>query len=252
MALFVRRTPSHPSLDAGPFRAQEEANVGSPPPEADNPVAAASDDIKKNSSPQIAATAIGAGIFVLGLAVAFLLFKVDGGPTFKAAEGIGAFALFYVAAQSAERLAELFVPAFEKIPGVNKVALEHVRDSKVAAALSGENPDNPTANAAKSAADAQAAVDQARANRTVVVFGITAALGMMLCGYLDANFLSAVGVTFPHADGSSIPTDPSILLAMAVTGLVVGGGSKGLHDLIGNISKSSSSKDTPPETGGQK
>ena len=37
---------------------------------------------------------------------------------------------------------------------------------------------------------------------------------------------------------------------LAVTGLIVGGGSKALHDTIANISKSSEKKDTPAETGG--
>ncbi|RHW24156.1 hypothetical protein D0Z08_25900 [Nocardioides immobilis] len=116
--------------------------------------------------------------------------------------------------------------------------MEIKRDQKVAAAT--------TATTAKEAANAQAEIDQLRANRAAVVFGLTAALGMALCGYLEADFLTTAGVDF----GTQFETREQILM-MAITGLVTGGGAKGLHDAISNISKSSTKKSTPPETGGQ-
>src|SRR5690242_14591360 len=45
------------------------------------------------------ATGIGLALFVIGVVIAVILFGTDDGPTFKAAEGLGAFAIFYVAAQ---------------------------------------------------------------------------------------------------------------------------------------------------------
>lgn len=212
--------------------------------------AGASQDADKNSSPKFLATLAATIAFVIGLVVAVMAFDTDGsGPTYAAAEGIGAFALFYLAAQAAERLVELVLPHFEVVPGFGKAAREVARDNKVAAALD-PSPRAAVAVDAKTleeeAAEAQAEVDQLRANRTAVVFGVTAAIGMAMCGYLEADFLAAVGVDFGQDPGKREEA-----FMMAVTGLMVGGGAKGLHDTITNISKSSDQKSTPPETGGQ-
>jgi len=211
---------------------------------------AASEGEDKNSSPTLLATLAAAIAFVIGLVVAVMAFDTDSsGPTYTAAEGIGAFALFYLAAQAAERLVELVLPRFEWVPGFGKASKEVARDKKVAAAL------DPTPRAAvapgtkapeEEAAEAQAELDQLRANRAAVVVGVTAAIGMATCGYLEADFLTAVGVDFGKA-----PDMWEELFMMAVAGLVVGGGAKGLHDTITTISKSSDNKSTPQETGGQ-
>ncbi len=266
MALFARRTPVAPVVPArGPrwavrelVRTPEGVNLlhddlverlqGIPEGDEETPKpkpAAASTEEGKNSSPSFPATIVAAGVFVIGLLAAVAVFGTpDSGPTFKAAEGIGAFALFYIAAQASERFVELFLPAFEGIPGFGKAKKEIKRDKAVAAALQPEN--SPDGAAEQEAADAQAEVDQLRANRTAVVFGLTAALGMVLCGYLEADFLTAVGVTF-----ASPPKGWDQILMMAATGLIVGGGSKALHDTITGISTTSEKKKTPPETGGQ-
>src|SRR5690348_1242115 len=59
------------------------------------PSATASTDTRTNSSPELGATLAAIAIFVAGLAVAVWQFDTAAGPTFTAAEGIGAFALFY-------------------------------------------------------------------------------------------------------------------------------------------------------------
>lgn len=201
---------------------------------------------EKTAAPQVGFTLAALALFVAGTALAVVAFGTpEEGPTYTAAAGIGAFALFYIAAQAAERLAELVLPYLEWLPGFGKAEKEATRDAKVADAYN-----TNTSEAAKNAAEAQADVDQARANRSIVVFGFTAAAGMWLCGYLEADFLTAVGVSFAAEDGAAVPSTFQQVLAMAVTGLIVGGGSKGLHDLISNVSKASSSKDTPAETGG--
>lgn len=122
------------------------------------------------------------------------------------------------------------------------------RDQKVAAALNafGAAAAADGTTPEKEAAEAQAEVEQLRANRTAIVFGVTAALGMAMCGYLEADFLTAVGVNFGQSPGT---WDEAFM--MAITGLIIGGGAKGLHDTITSISKSSDKKSTPPETGGQ-
>jgi hypothetical protein len=233
--------------------------------------AAASSDQKTNSTPHALATLAAAIAFLIGLWLAVRAFATpDSGPSYRAADGIGAFALFYIVAQAAERGVELFLPYFEWVPGFGKARKTIERDQKVAVAsdlalrtdrvrklatdaklaaeedAAGPSPATPKTPEVE-AADAQAVVDQLRANRTAVVFGLTAGLGMWLCGYLEADFLSSVGVTFAAEPGTG-----QQVLMMAVTGLIVGGGAKGIHDTMTNISKSSDSKSTPAETGGQK
>jgi hypothetical protein len=177
-------------------------------------------------------------VFVVALAVAVDWFGTTAGPTFTAAEGLGAFALFYVVAQAAERLVELAMPVVDLVPGLDKKKKSEARDEKVATASIGAS-----ATDADAAAKAQADVDQVRSNRAVVMFALTAGLGMLACGYLEADFLTAVGVSF----GSSTDSE---WFRMAVTGLVVGGGSTKLHGLISNMSKSSAQKEDPPASGG--
>ncbi len=185
--------------------------------------------------------------FVATLFASLLWFQ-DGdpdSPVFVPPEGLAVFALFYVVAQAAERLVALVLGAIRWLPGLDKPAVLATRDHAVAVAdVGAREPDS--LSLAQQAAAAQAKVDQVRNNRAAVAFGLTAAIAMLVCGYVDADFLSAVGVDF----GDSWST-PDKLLAMAVTGLVVGGGSKQLNDLIGTISKKNAEKSTPAQTGGK-
>lgn len=217
---------------------------GAAQPAGTEPAAAAADDSKK-ASPHPIATVAAVFLFVAGVIVAVNLFLEDGGPTFSVPEGLGAFVLFYVAAQAAERFVEMVLPAFEKIPGLDKKASEALRDKAVAAATNSEDP--AADQTGKQAANAQVDVEQRRANRAAVAFAFTAVLGMALCAYLDAGFLTAIGVSFGDDAKDSWPQ----ALEMAVTGLVIGGGSKQLHDLITRVSKKIESQSTPAATGGQ-
>lgn len=259
--------PSDP-VDVAPVPASSGGGGGGDAP-GDGGGAGASTDEKVTSTPQLAFSLAGIVLFLLGAVLGVRWFATDAGPTFVAARGLGAFALFYVVAQSAERLSELVVPHLEWLPGFDKGARLATLERKVAAAHnpalrrgverktvrtwhSGQTVDVVVDKTVEEeAAEAQAAVDQARANRAALVFGFTAALGMALCGYLEADFLTAIGVTFPDAEGAGAPSLGDQWVAIVVTGLIVGGGSKALHDLISNISKASSSKEVPVETGGR-
>ena len=94
--------------------------------------------------------------------------------------------------------------------------------------------------AAEDAAEAQAAVDQATKGRTAALAGVAAGLGVLFADVLNADFLTAVGVNGLDSGW----------LRLGATGLVVAGGTKQLHDLIGYVSKAKEQKDTPPQTGG--
>ena len=140
----------------------------------------------------------------------------------KVAEGVAAFAMFYVAAQAVERFLE---PLVAMDPIKRRLASE--RATKIAAAAA-----SGSANATQVAATAQAALDQWRANRSVVIFAIATILGMAASAFLGLYFISSL-VTGPV---------PDVNVDVLVTGLVIGGGSKPLHDLITNVQKSSNAK----------
>ena len=181
---------------------------------------------------------VAAIVFGAGLLIADQSFGDAGGPVYTAAEGLGAFALFYVVAQACERLVEFITPVFDKIDG--KANLVKQRDAAAAAASKDRSQ-----TSAESAAKKQDDLDQLRENRRIITFGLTATLGMALCGYLAADFLNTVGVD----SGTSTTSE---WLRMAVTGLVIGGGSAKLHDLITNMTKKSAAQSDPEETGGTK
>lgn len=245
---------------------------GSPAPATAAPTGAptaAASSTSSSALPSAHAAAIALVLFVGALVPGIGIIGDHKGPTFTPAQGVGAFALFYVVAQAAERVVEIAMPLCEKIVaaagGTPKSARVKARDDAVAAAVSAlggtvagtaggpaggtAGPDGTTAaEAAQNAADKQAEVDQARADRTLMSFGATGALGMLLCAYLHADFLSAIGVHF--ASGANAATGLARVVMVAVTGLVVGAGSKQLNDTISTISKSSAQKATPAETGG--
>jgi hypothetical protein len=141
--------------------------------------------------------------------------------------GVSIFALLYIAAQGIERFLEPFSALIDTTSGK-----EVNRDEKTATFRNKQTDD-----AGKEAAKSQAELDQARANRTVGFWAASTILGMMASGLLHIYLLRIVGVT-------SAPEPIEILL----TGLVIGGGSKPLHDLISSIEKSKNNASDPAET----
>jgi len=142
---------------------------------------------------------------------------------------MASFALFYVAAQAIERLIEPFSQLFLTTSETRKEL-----DSNVARALAtGDDADG------QAAAKKQDELNRKRGERTLVLWAAATVLGMLLSGFAGLYFVSAILAT-----GSSI----SPALDVLVTGLVIGGGSKPLHDLITNVQKTKEKKEDPPET----
>jgi len=75
----------------------------------------------------------------------------------------------------------------------------------------------------------QDAIDIKRRLTAVVTWGVATGLGFLLCAVLNITLLQAV-----RASGSGQPPFWADLL---VTGLVVGAGTKPLHDLVSNIER---------------
>lgn len=233
MALYSRQIPVN-NLVAGytaVLSGTAASSGATPPTDVSAPEVKASSP-SQGVAPVVAAMA--GAVFVVALGLALWARDADG-VQFTAQEGLSAFAVFYVAAQSAERFVEMLLPLLDKWAAFAKTDAKNAVEAAVAESQ------------AMSAAEAQAKLDRITANRSAIAFAGTAAFGMILCAYLEADFLAVLGISF----GDS-PTRVNSIVTLVITGLVLGGGSKGLHDLITNMSKAAAAKSTPPETGGAK
>ena len=210
---------------------------------------------KPLTRPELAYLAIAFGVVAAGLWIGMELH--DSTVKYVPPEGIGLFAVVFVVTQAIERLLEPLAPFFgqtkvttqpdkaKEVAGVEppsgrvtKSEVVPFRDRALAASLSavdGAKRDE----AAQSAAWAQEILDQIRRN-TSTLWALASALGMIAAGWMNIRLLQAINA---H--------DPGLLVDILVTGLVIGGGSKGLHELISNVQTSKEKKATPAEmTGG--
>ena len=212
------------------------------------PTGAAPKDECASPKPRWGAGAIGSVLFIVGACFAARQFGTpESGPIFKPVAGVGTFALFYVVAQAAERFTEVLLGLLDParaIPGLGMRAAKEARDEALVSArnaLVGDEPAAEGTDPAKDAATKQAVVDAKTTERKALTFGLTAMFGMVLCGWLEADFLTTLGVTFAENPGKTQFVVKC--LEMAVTGAVVGGGSAGLHDRITRISKANAQAD---------
>jgi hypothetical protein len=187
------------------------------------------------------------------------------------APGVGVFAVLYVLAQAIERLLEPISPFLGSIMGGAKVETGvpaqgtstetgvPAQDTSTArtnarrtvrkgaskkeklivernAALA-DAKNNPNDLAAKQACvAAQDDLNQFRANASALAFGVAAFLAMLGAGYFGFLIFRLIGLTAP-----------AVWIDLLVTGLAVGGGTKPLHDLIGNLKESKNNKKDPGE-----
>jgi hypothetical protein len=188
------------------------------------------------------------------------------------AAGVGSFALIYIMAQAIERILVPFswvgggflggcgtAPGFPSKNGLKKERQSALLKAAQALTPSQENEEkltpsqeneekltpsqeneekltpsqeNEEKNPAKRSAETKHSLDQYTANLTGSSFGVAAALAMVVSGYTGTFLLRTVGLTTAG------------WLDVLVTGLVIAGGTKPLHDLISNISSSSQNKDS--------
>jgi branched-subunit amino acid ABC-type transport system permease component len=144
------------------------------------------------------------------------------------ATGVSVFALLYIVAQALERLLEPLSALDPK-----KKDAEENRDTAVAAALA-----DPTTALLTTAADTQATLERLRRNRAMIFWAAATVLGMFISATTGIYLLDIV---------IDNPTPPQSLDVL-ITGLVVGGGTKPLHDLISRIESAKEEAQDPPET----
>lgn len=142
-----------------------------------------------------------------------------------------AFGALFVLALAVERLLEPFSEWLG--PSTTDAAVK--RDKEVAAAEGNE----AAAGSTKKAAESQDRLTRARRETAIVTWAVATALAYIACGGLKVLLLSAIVDT-------KLGGVPGRSMDLLVTGLVVGAGTKPLHDLVSNIQKSSSSKTDAP------
>jgi len=140
------------------------------------------------------------------------------------ADNMNAFALFYLAAQGIERLLEPFTYFVTPTSDTKEVL-----DEKKGTALTSEDEDTALA-AAADAANAKAKLSRLHSERSILFWALASVVGVIASAWLGLHFLSMI---LAQASQSAVPASVDVV----VTGLVIGGGTKALHDLIGRISK---------------
>jgi hypothetical protein len=185
--------------------------------------------------------------------------------------GLGVFAAFYVVAQGLERVLEPFqdrsgailggvkTPKLDICAGENQAGQAAHEDSEnvwrkselktrrahaITTALCGASrspqptvpSESQVADAARVAAETQAAVQQYRRNSTAFMWGLSSAMAILVS--------AAVGLALMHSVGVQ---DAPVLLDIIITGIIIGSGSKPLHDLISSIQVSKDSKKDPDQ-----
>jgi hypothetical protein len=99
---------------------------------------------------------------------------------------------------------------------------------------------------------AQAELNQRRADKAIVYWAFASILGILLSGLLGLYLLHIIGLKGDGIDDRGAWTaagwtwaSTRHLLDLLVTGLAIGGGTKPLHDLIGNLQEAKNDKKDP-------
>ncbi len=207
--------------------------------------------------------ALAAAIVLLAAGGALAWFVYDWvGPTdFVPGSNYAPLAGLFVVALALERLLEPFsgwvLPSTE--------AKKQARDKAVVAAVTSTG--RARTMAVQVAANKQQQTDEARASRAVLMWAIASVLGMLTAAGFGFFLLRSVESPSPaaaktaaasasgkattgppatnHRTGSQ---DPNRVLDLVVTGLVIGAGTKPLHDLVSRIQTANQSSKDPAET----
>ena len=165
-------------------------------------------------------------VLALGIAVpAFLAawgLHGNSSSTYRIDSHWGAFTGLFILALAIERALE----PFSRRLGPDTTKAKNARDRQLACARADDR--------ARAAVEHQLAVDRCRRLTAVVTWGMATAAAFLLCAELNVTLMQAV-----RASSSGAPPFWADLL---VTGLVVGAGTKPLHDLVANIERGKQSR----------
>lgn len=253
--------------------ARQKANDGVPAQNGGNGVSKEVKKILKADPPSwpwilAAFVILGGGTFV-----SYVVWRSVKPTDFMPSSNYAVYAGLFVMALALERILEpfsgLFDPSVEEKKAKSTVMAAHAKRAEVVAATSqlhaavadpaaaaqrAEESLQAAAAAQEDAAVAQKEHHHSQANRAVLMWATAAVLAMLACASLGIFLLrsietpSAVQGSIASASvhsSSAAPSAPSPaknpnrLLDLLVTGLVVGAGTKPLHDLISQIQTAS-------------
>ncbi len=181
----------------------------------------------RTRSKTVVSIAVGYGVAAVTYGGA-LLVHGQAPSTYRIDSQWSAFAGLFVLALAIERVLE----PFTKYLGIDTEQTEQDRNDALAE------------GAAQKAANMQADVKRGRELTAIVGWGVASALGFVLSSALNITLMQSI-----RAQNSGQPPFWADLL---ITGLVVGAGTKPLHDLVTNLQKSKDDKKDPAAVGGTK
>ncbi len=180
-----------------------------------------------------------AAVVVAGLVLGQVMKDAKYSETAVAIAGLSVFAGIYAAAQGLERFLEPISHWFLSTQNGEKSYGDAVVEADKAITAWRANPTDETRATAetkmKSMADAKAKIDERRDDRSAAYWAIASIAGMLVSGFFHLYLLKLIGVT------TTLGWD------VAATGVIVGSGTKPVHDLI---TKASSSSSAASGTGG--
>ena len=174
------------------------------------------DSMMPGTGQQIGYTALGVG---LAAAAFFIAWGLHGSrsSTYRIDNQWSAFTGLFILALAIERA----IAPFSRKLGPDTSKRKEARSRALASAQAD--------NATEIAVEYHLAVEMCRRLTAVVTWGVATGLAFLLCAQLNITLMQAV-----RANGSGAPPFWADLL---VTGLVVGAGTKPLHDLVSNIER---------------
>jgi hypothetical protein len=178
--------------------------------------------------PDAVAPGIATVMVVVGYAVSIAIWGALREAPIRVTSDVGIFGLLYIAAQATERLLEPFA-AFV-------LRSESAKDEvEVSLAAAMNSPDDPTV--LQAAAEARERLEQRQRARAYVLWAAATVVGMLASATIGLYLIAAIAVD----RGPVVPVD------ILVTGLVIGGGTKPLHDLISRIESAKQNAEAPAE-----
>jgi hypothetical protein len=204
-------------------------------------------------------------ILAVGATIAYYLWKWIKPTDFMPSSNYATYAGLFILALAIERILEpfsgLFVPTVKVKKAISRSTVARAKRVQTAAtgseshaaAVAPAGPAHEEAKAppkttpAQKAAVAQAELHRSQGVRAVLMWATASVLAMIVCGSVGVFLLRSVEAparpakTSASLSASSPAHGPNRVLDLLVTGLVVGAGTKPLHDLITQIQTSSSS-----------
>jgi hypothetical protein len=253
--------------------ARQKANVGAPAQNGGDGVLDEVNNLLNADPPSWPWILAAFGILAVGTIVSYVVWRSVKPADFMPSSNYAVYAGLFVMALAIERVLEpfsgLFIPSVKTKKAQSTAMAAHAKRAQVVAAASelhaavadpaaaaqrAEVTLQAAAAAQKDAAVAQKEHHHSQANRAVLMWATAAVLAMLACGALGIFLLRSIetpgavkGSTASASvrSSSAAPSapspakDPNRLLDLLVTGLVVGAGTKPLHDLISQIQTTS-------------